>query len=201
MAEEATTATTTEAPPSQDRPEASEQAPQPDFSEQFAALDQKLDQLNARIPEPQAADLLEDYGYEDEDDDDDLYLPEPEDPRLDRIESYLAQREADERQAGLQALADKYADFTEKIPEIRDALDDMGIADPAARGNPKIAERVYLSLKAASEDAAETPAEEARSTGARLETGAGASSPGDEPDPYESLIEGFGQNAERSVFE
>ncbi len=201
MSEETTTTETpeAEAPESNDAP-----APEtPDFTEQFQNLNARFDQLAERLPaqeQPQADDLLN-FDYDDDDDEEPDYLPEPEDPRLDRLEQHIAQQEFDKRQEGLRALGNKYTDFIEKIPEIQDALDEMGITDPALRSNPKVAERAYLSLKAEAEAAAETPAEEARSRGARLETDAGASSAEEEPDPYASFIEGLGPDGETSVFD
>lgn len=183
----------------------------PDFSEQFTDLSNRLDQITARLPEQQEeaehdpADLLlsEDDDYEPYSDDeleadDDQGYETPNDPRLDRIENHLLEREQERIVGDLQALGEKYPDMREQIPQIRAKLDQI-TDDPAMRANPNLVENVYLALKAQADADAETPAEEARSRGARIETGASAGAP-TEPDPDAAFIDAFGSGREESIF-
>ncbi|NUQ70396.1 MAG: hypothetical protein HUU17_06180 [Chthonomonadales bacterium] len=182
----------------------------PDLSEQFADLNNRVTQFieSQQQPEPQSepldildgpapADEYEDYEYE--------YEPVEEfddpasDPRVDQIWEWATQQEQRNITNGLNALDDKYQDFSEKVPEIRDTLDSMGITDPAQRGNAALVERIYLSLKAEADAAAETPAEEAASRGAKIERGASGSAP-EEVDPDDQFIKNFGSGREKSVF-
>lgn len=203
MAEEVT-----ETPAENDAPA---QESGPDLSEQFADLRNQVSQFmeSQQQPEPQyePLDILggpdpeegeveaeyepEDYavGYE-----------EPaSDPRVDQIWEWATQQEQRNIKEGLNALDNKYQDFSEKVPEIRDTLDSMGITDPAQRGNAALVERIYLSLKAEADAAAETPAEEAASRGARIERGASGSAPED-ADPDAEFIKNFGTGRNKSAF-
>lgn len=171
--------------------EAPEAPATPDLSEQFADLSAKLDKALAPAeepaPDPAAAFLDFDLETDDddfEDEDDDEPAPQGVDPdRFEAVESYLIEQEMEKRTKALQALPQKYEDFTETIPQIKQVLDDMGIKDTVQRGNAKLIERIYLSLKAEADADAETPAEEAARRGARLETGATGTTPGAEDDP------------------
>jgi len=166
MAEEVTTPVETEAP------EAEAQAP--DLSEQFADLKNQLSSFMEAQEQPveqyEPLDILGVDDYEDDGENDAeyeyAYDEPPADPRVDQIWDWASQQEQRRITDGLNALDKKYTDFSEKVPEIRDALDDMGIEDPAMRGNAALIERVYLALKAEADAAAETPAEEAASRGA-----------------------------------
>lgn len=206
MAEEAIDTTidneTTDEAPAQDGP---------DFSEQFTDLGNKLDQLiqSQQEPEPEhePLDILGtpemDEGYEPEGEED-YYVPESydepaHDPRIDQIWDWATQQEERRIKQGLNDLDGKYTDFREKVPEIRNTLDSMGITDPAQRGNAALVERIYLSLKAEADAAAETPAEEAAGRGAPIERGASASAP-DEADPDAEFIKNFGSGRQKSAF-
>jgi len=182
----------------------------PDLSEQFADLRNQVTQLleSQREPEPeyQPLDILgtpemEEDEYEGEED---YFTPESydepaTDPRVDQIWEWATQREQESIQQGLNSLADKYTDFREKVPEISDTLNSMGINDPAQRGNAALVERIYLSLKAEADAAAETPAEEAAGRGAPIERGASASAP-DDADPDAEFIKNFGSGRQKSAF-
>ena len=191
--------------------EASAQDTGPDFSEQFTDLGNKLDQLiqSQQEPEPEhePLDILGtpemDEGYEPEGEED-YYVPESydepaHDPRIDQIWDWATQQEERRIKQGLNDLDGKYTDFREKVPEIRNTLDSMGITDPAQRGNAALVERIYLSLKAEADAAAETPAEEAAGRGAPIERGASASAP-DEADPDAEFIKNFGSGRQKSAF-
>jgi hypothetical protein len=184
----------------------------PDLREQMADLSGQFKNFveSQAPPEPQAQPL--DVLSGDDDDDDDGFEPEyepaydpyvaqqpPTDPRTEQLWEWATDREQERIRDGLQGLDTKYDDFKEKVPEIRQVLTDMGITDPAQRGNAVLVERVYLSLKAEAAASAETPAEEAASRGAGIERGASGSAPSDE-DPDQAFIEAFGKNRNTSVF-
>lgn len=186
-----------------------EAATAPDLSEQFADLKNQLSSFMESQQQPveqyEPLDILgapeeyedneqeEEYEYE--------YDEQPQtDPRVDQIWDWATQQEQRHITEGLNALDSKYTDFSEKVPEIRDALDDMGITDPAMRGNAALVERVYLALKAEADAAAETPAEEAASRGARVERGASASGAPEESDPDAEFIKSFSAPRQKSVF-
>lgn len=181
----------------------------PDLSEQFADLSNKLDSFiqSQQEPEPayQPLDILDGPAPVEDDDDEYEYVeewddPEPaSDPRVDQIWDWATKQEQQNIQNGLNALDTKYQDFSDKVPEIRDTLDSMGITDPAQRGNAALVERIYLSLKAEADAAAETPAEEAASRGAKIERGASGSAP-EEVDPDDQFIKNFGSGREKSAF-
>lgn len=181
----------------------------PDLSEQFADLNNRvtqfiesqqepeqppapLDVLDGPAPDDEYGDEYEPVGEWEDDE------PAP-DPRVDQIWDWATKQEQQRIQDGLNALDSKYQDFSEKVPEIRDTLDSMGITDPAQRGNAALVERIYLSLKAEADAAAETPAEEAASRGAKIERGASGSAP-EEVDPDDQFIKNFGSGREKSVF-
>ncbi|MCC6173954.1 MAG: hypothetical protein IT305_01515 [Chloroflexi bacterium] len=185
----------------------------PDFSEQFADLNNKIDTFIQSQQEPQVEaeplDILDGPVPVDDDEGEYEYEYEPQaewdyeepasDPRVDQVWEWATQREQERIRDGLQALDTKYQDFTEKVPEIRETLDSMGINDPAQRGNAALVERIYLSLKAEADAAAETPAEEAASRGARIERGASGSAPEDS-DPDDQFIKDFGSERQKSAF-
>ena len=204
MAEEVTEETPVTDEPSADAPEA------PDLGEQFADLKNQLtsfiESQQQADPEPAALDILdgpEPVEYEDDDGEYEYvedYEPEPaSDPRVDQIWEWATKQEQARITDGLNALDGKYQDFKEKVPEIRETLDSMGITDPAQRGNAALVERIYLSLKAEADAAAETPAEEAASRGAKIERGAGGTAPEDS-DPVDQFIKDFGSGREKSAF-
>jgi hypothetical protein len=182
----------------------------PDLSEQVSNLDQRFNQILERLPEPAPApaplDVLSGLDQDEEEaewvDDDEPAYETPTDPRDQQIEelrNWAVAQESQKQTEALRALADKYPDFEEMVPQIRDALDDAGITDPYLRGNAKVAERFYKSLKAEADASAETPAEEAASSGAAIETGASASALA-ETDPDASFYENFGSSKDKSVF-
>lgn len=196
----------TEAPENEATPDEQPAPESPDLSEQFADLSNKVSQFidSQEQPEPQPAPLDILSGPEDEyeyEDDGEMWEPEQpaSDPRVDEIWDWATQQERTRITEGLQALGDKYNDFTERVPEIRSAMDRAGLTDPALRGNPALVERIYLSLKAEADAAAETPAEEAASRGATLERGASAAPP-EEQDPDKEFIENFGKGRRESAF-
>lgn len=201
MAEEVTDTPVT------DTPDAPAQDAGPDLSEQFADLRNQVSQFmeSQKQPEPQyqPLDILgipdddEEYEYEQPEYE---YVEEPaSDPRVDQIWEWATEQEQNRITSGLQALDSKYNDFTDKVPEIRDTLDSMGITDPVMRGNAALVERIYLSLKAEADAAAETPAEEAAGRGAPIERGASASAPED-ADPDAEFIKNFGSGRQKSAF-
>jgi hypothetical protein len=207
MAEEAIDTTidneTTDEAPAQDTG--------PDLSEQFSDLKNQLTSFieSQQEPEPEnePLDILGtpemDEGYEPEGEED-YFVPESydepaHDPRIDQIWDWATQQEERRIKQGLNDLDGKYTDFREKVPEIRDTLDSMGITDPAQRGNAALVERIYLSLKAEADAAAETPAEEAAGRGAPIERGASASAP-DDADPDAEFIKNFGSGRQKSAF-
>lgn len=181
----------------------------PDLSEQFADLRNQVTQFiesqQEPAPEYEPLDILggpdmDEDEYEAAPADEYEYEPEPvSDPRVDQIWDWATQQEQRNIKEGLNALDNKYQDFSEKVPEIRDTLDSMGIVDPAQRGNAALVERIYLSLKAEADAAAETPAEEAAGRGARIERGASGSAP-EESDPDAEFIKNFGSGRNKSAF-
>ncbi len=183
--------------------EVTEDAPaqSPDFSEQFEDIKNRLDRLTPSEPEQSdPTDLLADYDFGD---DEEFATEEPTptgDPRVDQLYEWATQREQMEATQKLQALGDKYPDLREPkmLNQVRAELDQI-TADPVVRNNPRLVEKVYLALKAEADAAAETPAEEVRSRGAKLETDASAGAT-DEPGPDDAFIEAFGKNREESVF-
>ena len=196
----------------QDAPEeVTEDAPQdsgPDLSEQMqdlgARFDKFLESQQQPEPQPDPIDILgapagDEREYEPEDEY--VYEEEPQgDPRLDMVIEHLTAQEQARQKAELNSLADEYGkDFTDKVPEIRAKLDQMGVVDPALRGNAELVRSVYIRLKAEAEAAAETPAEEAASRGAGIERGASGSAPAEE-DPDAAFIENFGKNRQASAF-
>ncbi len=182
--------------------ETTEDAPaqSPDFSEQFEDIKNRLDRLTPSEPEQSdPTDLLADYDFSD----DEEFAEEPAatgDPRVDQLYEWATQREQMEATQKLQALGEKYPDLREPkmLNQVRAELDQI-TADPVVRNNPRLVEKVYLALKAEADAAAETPAEEVRSRGAKLETDASAGAT-DEPGPDDAFIEAFGKNREESVF-
>lgn len=182
----------------------------PDFSEQFTAIQDKLDRLAPPPPtEADPTDLLGDYNYDDEDTDTEpAYEPQyqqeqyqpPEDPRVAQLYEWATQREQMEATQKLQALGEKYPDLKEPkmLDQVRAELDQI-TADPVVRNNPRLVEKVYLAIKAEADANAETPAEEARGRGAKLETDASAGA-ASEPSPDDAFIEAFGKGRESSVF-
>ncbi len=179
----------------------------PDMSEAMAALDAKLDKLYSRLPEEPRQDLsstltADEYEVEDEDDDDDQYQwQDPNAQAIDQIYDYLNSEARAKRDDQLEALTEKYDDIEEMGPQIaavtRELAEEAG--NPSLVDNPKLVERVYLSMKAEADAAAETPAEEARGRGARLETDASASGQQDDSEE-DKFIRDFGKGRGSSVF-
>lgn len=180
----------------------------PDFSEQFTALNEKLDRAIEANRQPVAQALTPEYEEEYADEDAMYEQPQYADPELaqevQQIRQELSDRETRERRDALDAIAEKYGDdFTDEdnLRAITDRIKPLAerYNDPTLFTNPQLVEQAYLSMKYQSEAEAEdkAPAEEAARRGATLETDASSGGPTDRS-AEDEFIENFGKGREKA---
>lgn len=138
---------------------------------------------------------------------------DPNDPAFQAFESYLdqaiAQRVAPIQEERLEeqflSLEKRYPDITSEtvMPKLSEALDNVvrRSGNDALRADPTMVELAYKAVKAELADAAAVPAEQAATTGASIETGAGRSQE-EPPSPADQYVHSvYGGAQKKSVFQ
>lgn len=198
-AEQATETPQTEAP-SAPEPQ-TEGSSSPDVSEQVQLLQQRLEKLETPADEPapeiDGASLADsllgvdadedyedtfDYGEEADGQEEEVH---PIVQEIEQIKGYLANREHQDRLGELNSLVNEYPELAETATQEKIAGALGPLADrygDAVLVEPTLIKQALLAIKAEAVSASEKPAEEARNSGASLESEAGARADSDEQD-------------------
>lgn len=121
-----------------------------------------------------------------------------------RMVPYLAGQEVQARTRELEEFASENPDIKdpEMLDKIRDQIAPIAEAydDETLLTFPPLVKQAYQAIQANAAAEAETPAEEAASRGASIETGAGASAPGDEPYEQKAISEIMSSGGGKTAF-
>lgn len=138
---------------------------------------------------------------------------DPNDPAVQALNDYVrtmvneqvAPIQEERLSEQLQSIEKQFPDILDEkvFPRVDQALDDIvrRSGNEQMRTDPTLVLLAYKAVKAEMADAAAVPAEQAATTGASIETGAGASQTG-EPSPADQYVQAvFGGASNKSVFQ
>lgn len=115
--------------------------------------------------------------------------PDPRDERIDQLASQVEAMSTAQLDRELDAIAEQFPDIWDHLPEIQERL--LPLAEKHGEDvltDPRMVRSMYAAVKAEQADAPDPAAEQAASSGATLETGAGRTKQ-DGDDPSEALAD------------